>query len=183
MSSPLSLGTRILGGAATILMIILAIGWLLPATWEAEASSLVQASPEETFAFIDSPAGWRAWTVWPDEGVEVTGPARGAGSGFAWESRELGDGVFTIVDVQAPRSVSYRVEIGGGAMITEGSVRLSPEGSGTRVEWRESGNLGRNPLMGYWARSMNRAQSDELAKGLDALAAAVSDSTGFVRSR
>ena len=71
MSSPFSLGTRILGGAAAVLTTILLIGLLLPATWEAEASTLVNASPAETFAFIDSPTGWRAWTVWPDEGVGV----------------------------------------------------------------------------------------------------------------
>jgi hypothetical protein len=37
------------------------------------------------------------------------------------------------------------------------------------VTWREEGDLGWNPLMGYWALSMNRAQSQELAKGLDRL--------------
>jgi hypothetical protein len=39
-----------------------------------------------------------------------------------------------------------------------------------RITWRERGNLGQNPLMGYWALSMDRAQSDELVKGLERLA-------------
>ena len=38
--------------------------------------------------------------------------------------------------------------------------------SGVRVTWHEEGNLGRNPLMGYWAFFMDRAQATELEKGL-----------------
>jgi hypothetical protein len=48
-------------------------------------------------------------------------------------------------------------------------VRLSPEGPGTRIAWREEGDFGRNPLMGYWARFMERAQGTELEKALDRL--------------
>jgi hypothetical protein len=48
------------------------------------------------------------------------------------------------------------------------------------VRWREEGDLGRNPLMGYWALSMDGAQSDELQKSLDRLALLLVDSAGSV---
>ena len=61
-------------------------------------------------------------------------------------------------------------------MLSTGAVRLSPTPQGVRVDWHEEGDLGRNPLMGYWALSMGRAQSEELAKGLERLDSLVSDS-------
>jgi hypothetical protein len=54
-------------------------------------------------------------------------------------------------------------------MRTSGALEVTPEAAGVRVTWRESGDLGRNPLMGFWALFMDRAQSAELAKGLDRL--------------
>ena len=183
MKSPLSFGTKILGGGAGILIAMLLLGVLLPATWEAEASALLNASPSAAFSYLDSPSGWRSWTMWPDSGVELRGPERGAGSGFAWDDRGLGSGVFTIVEVRRPDVVRYRVEVGGGSMFTDGSLELVPEGTGTRIRWHETGDLGRNPLMGYWALSMDRAQSGELVKGLERLAALVADSIGFGPSR
>ena len=84
------------------------------------------------------------------------------------------------MQVDAPTHVSYRVEVNDGRMSTDGTLELNPEGAGTRVRWREEGDLGRNPLMGYWALSMDRAQSDELQKSLDRLALLLTDSSGAV---
>ena len=71
--------------------------------------------------------------------------------------------------------MSYSVEVEGAAganMRTNGRIELEPTAGGTRVVWREHGDLGSNPLMGYWARSMRRVQSTEMEKGLDRLAEA-----------
>ena len=56
-------------------------------------------------------------------------------------------------------------------MRTDGSVSITPVADGgVSIRWTETGDLGRNPIMGYWALSMERAQSVEMAKGLDRLA-------------
>ena len=183
MSSPFSLGTKILGGGAGVLIGLLVLGLLLPATWEAEASAVVDVNPETAFEYLDSPARWRAWTVWPDSGVEMRGPARGAGAGLTWDDRGLGSGAFTIVEARRPTFVTYRVEVASGRMVTEGRLELVREGDGTRIRWRETGDLGRNPLMGYWALSMDRAQSEELAKSLERLGAVLAGATGSEPSR
>jgi hypothetical protein len=60
-------------------------------------------------------------------------------------------------------------------MRATGAVTLTVEGDAVRVVWHESGDLGRNPLMGYWALSMGRAQSEELSKGLERLEALVAE--------
>lgn len=174
--SPFSLGTKILGGAAALLVLLLLLGYLLPAEWEAAAEAHIAAPPADLFPYVATPEGWRSWTPWPDSGLVRGGPARGPGARLTWENRELGSGVFTIVEVEPSERVGYTVEVEGGSMRTTGSVTLEADAAGTRVTWREAGNLGSNPLMGYWARSMGRAQSTELSKGLDRLRTLVTGS-------
>lgn len=171
--TPFSVGVIILGGGAIALSVLMSIGFLLPGDWEASATTLVPAPAEAVFAHLDAPEGWRGWTTWPDSGVVRDGPARGSGATLRWDDPELGAGSFQIVLAEAPSRVAYEVDVGEGAMRTSGSLELTPEGAGVRVTWRESGDLGRNPLMGYWALFMDRAQSVELAKGLDRLSEVV----------
>ncbi|MEJ2204242.1 MAG: SRPBCC family protein [Gemmatimonadota bacterium] len=166
MSAPFSIGTRILGGGAAVLLLFLAVGFLLPGTWSAERSAVMSVPPSAIFPLLDSPEGWRRWTPWPDSGLVAAGPARGPGSRMEWSSRDLGDGFFEIVDIRDDVSVTYHVEVQGGAMRTEGRIDLEEVPEGTRVTWLEEGDFGPNPLMGYWARFMDGAQEAEMEKGL-----------------
>jgi uncharacterized protein YndB with AHSA1/START domain len=183
MSSPFSLGTRILASAAGFLGLILLIGFLLPAGWTADAELLVEASPDAVYELLDAPDAWRRWSPWPDTGVVMSGPTRGPGATMSWANTDLGSGAFRIVEVVPGQRVRYSVEVSGGAMQAAGTLELTGEGAATRVRWHEEGDLGRNPLMGYWALSMSRAQSQELTKSLErlgAIAAAPADTvTGY----
>ena len=169
-------GTIVLGGGAFLLVVFLTVGFLLPSAWEARAEVVVDAPARAIMPLIDSPEGWTRWTTWPDSGTTRTGPASGAGASVAWDDRELGRGRFTIDEVQPDRSVAYSVEVegvGGAAQRTTGEISLGEApGGGTLLRWREEGDLGSNPLMGYWARSMRRMQSAEMVKSLDRLVAA-----------
>ncbi len=171
MSSPFSFGTKILGAGALLLAGILVVGVLLPASWEVDVARAVNAPPAAIFEYLDSPEGWREWTPWPDSGLVRSGADRGVGASISWDDRELGSGSFTIVEAVDARSVTYAVEVSGGRMRTEGTLVLEPGDRVTRVTWHERGDLGRNPLMGYWARFMEPAQSAELEKSLERLAA------------
>jgi uncharacterized protein YndB with AHSA1/START domain len=174
--SPFSFGTKVLGSGALFLFTLLGLGVLLPATWAAEAEALLPASPHAVFRYLDSPEGWLAWTPWPDSST-ISGPESGSGSMLSWDDDEFGSGSFSIVKTDAPTQVSYKVEVNDGRMWTDGALELSAEGTGTRVHWHEDGDLGRNPLMGFWALSMDRAQSQELQKSLDRLSVLLADST------
>ncbi len=174
--TPFSLGTIILGGGALFLICLILVGVALPASWEAEVTLVAEASPEELFQHLDSPEGWRGWTFWPDSGVVRSGPETGSGATLSWDDEELGSGSFTIAESDAPRSVRYQVQV-GRSMRTEGTIELTPNGTTTSIAWRESGDLGRNPLMGYWAFFMNKAQTRELTKGLGKLAALGAETT------
>jgi polyketide cyclase/dehydrase/lipid transport protein len=171
MRGPFGPGTIILGGGALFLSALLGVGFLLPSDWAAAADDRIDAAGEEIVSLLDSPEGWRRWTVWPDSTTR-SGPARGAGATMSWDDRDLGSGSFRI-DAVTTVAVTYSVEVAGAGsaiMRTHGSVSLTPDGAGTRVVWREAGDLGRNPIMGFWALSMERAQSAEMEKSLRRLA-------------
>ena len=168
---PFSFGTVILGGGAVLLGLFLLVGYLLPHDWQAEASMSMPVTPAAVYAFLDSPEGWQSWTPWPESGVERSGAARGEGATLSWNDPEFGAGSFAIVRATEPLRVEYSVLVQEGTMRTSGSLDLAPDDGGVRVTWREEGDFGWNPLMGYWVLAMSRAQSEELAKGLDRLRA------------
>ena len=172
MKSLFGPGTFVLGGGAVLLAAFLVAGFLLPGRWTAEASIVLRAAPDEVLPFLESPEGWRRWTTWPDSGLVRSGPQQGAGASIAWEDEELGSGRFTIEHVADGPSVGYSVEVegvAGSVMRTSGEVLGTETAAGLRVVWSEEGDLGRNPLMGFWALSMERAQGAEMAKSLDRL--------------
>jgi hypothetical protein len=171
-ASPFSVGVRVLGAGAALLFLFLAVGFALPGTWSAERTALLSTPPEVLFPLLERPAAWRDWTSWPDAGLVSVGPDAGVGAALAWDDAELGDGRFEIVEAVAPSRVRYRVEVQGGTLRTEGTFTLAAEGGGSRVTWREEGDFGWNPLLGYWALFMEKAQGQELEKALARLEAA-----------
>ena len=173
---PFSIGTVVLGTGAVVLMGFLFIGFLLPGTWTASRELVLQANPEQVFPHLDSPTAWRAWTALPDSGLSFEGPPRGTGARMSWDHPAWGTGSFEIVEAQPHTVVRYVVEVEGGAMRTEGTLELSAQDGRTLVTWTESGDFGWNPLMGYWALFMERAQSRELAKNLVRLGEVVATS-------
>lgn len=154
---------------AVVFISLLAIGLILPGTWEVERSLEMPAVPDQVFAYVNDVALWDAWTDWPEAAAERFGPPSGIGAGRSWNDPEFGDGVFTIVESVAGERVGYRVEVEGGSMITEGTIDLDRLEDGTRVTWRETGDFGWNPILGYVARAMDRLQGREMEVGLERL--------------
>ncbi len=165
-------GTIILGGGALALLGMLVLGFFLPSTWAAGVELHLDATQTELMPLIDSPEGWRAWTAWPDSGLTRSGPEHGAEARIRWADPELGSGAFTIEEAVSGTHVSYSVEVegaGNSVMRTSGRIMLTEKEGGTLVRWEEEGDLGGNPLMGYWAFFMERVQTAEMSKGLDRL--------------
>jgi len=166
-------GTIVLGGGAVLMIALLFIGFLLPKEWSAVAEGQIDAEVAEILPFLDSPEGWRIWTTWPDS-TNRLGPERGAGSEIRWADAELGSGSFRI-ERAGSDGVSYAVEVAGVGrpLITRGRIELTPSSAGTVLRWSEEGDLGSNPLMGWWGLWMERLQGTELTKSINQLAAAL----------
>lgn len=176
---------RIFGAVALVLLVLLAVGFFLPGRWSAEESLVIFAAPEEIFPFLDHVALWEEWTPWPEEAGEPAGPESGVGATRSWDDPAFGSGSFTIVESEPPEAISYRVLVEGGALQVDGRLTLTyapaaaTRGTGqvpeTLVTWTESGDFGRNPLLGYMALMMSRSQGEELRRGLERLGQAVGE--------
>lgn len=170
----LGIGAWFFGGLAALLVLFLVVGFLLPGTWSTERSLEIDAPAQAVFPWLDSPRAWTRWTPdWPDSGLVVAGPAHGVGATMSWNDPNVGDGHFEVVEADAPRVVRYRVEVQRGTMRTDGTLLLHEHDGHTLLTWREKGDFGHNPLMGYWARAMKRVQGAQLQKDLTTLKALV----------
>jgi hypothetical protein len=165
-SAFLGLAWKAVASLAALGALVLGIGFVLPGTWSTERSVVIAAPPDSIFPWIDSPRRWDRWTQWGGIASTFEGPDRGEGARRTWDDPYMGDGAFTITSAEGPRRLAYRVEVEGGSMRTEGSFTLRSSEGGTTVVWREAGDLGRNPLMGYAALNMDRLQGTELERGL-----------------
>jgi hypothetical protein len=173
----LRIGAWVSGAIAVASIAFLAVGYFLPSTWDASAEAWIDAPVEAVYPWVHGADGWIAWTPVPDEGVERFGPEAGSGSGYRWDDPAFGDGTFTITAGAPPLKVAYEVEVEGGRILIQGRLDLEPEGSGTRVRWMESGDFGRNPMLGYMAGRMETLQGEQLRQSLETLRILVESGT------
>jgi hypothetical protein len=160
---------RVLLFFAGALALFLAVGVVLPGEWSTERSMVIRAGPERVYPFISGPRGWEGWSLWPEAGMGYEGPDSGPGAVRVWDDPDYGDGRFTILAAEPGVEVRYRVEVQGGSLRFEGTVRLEAVPDGTRVVWREEGDFGWNPLLGYAARQMSEAQGAQFEQSLERL--------------
>jgi hypothetical protein len=74
-----------------------------------------------------------------------------------------------ITSSEAPREVGYEVLVEDGAIRIVGRMQLEPTPSGTRLTWREEGDFGWNPLLGYMAGRMEELQGAQMDASLASL--------------
>ena len=170
----LAVAWKVLASLAVLLILMVGVGVALPGTWTAEGETTLAAGPESVFPWLNAPSLWQRWNPWPDVQVTSSGPEAGVGATMAWDDPYAGSGHFRIVESHPPDRLVYQVEVQGGSIRMRGVFELTAlaEG-GTRVHWREDGDFGWNPLMGYAALTMHRVQSVEIERGLERLRSAI----------
>lgn len=167
-------GAIVFGALALILVGLLVVGVLLPSTWVVERSTTIAASPAEIYPLLESARAWEEWTPSPETGYTYFGPETGEGSGRRWDDPGYGEGVFVITEPQPPSRLRYRVEVEEGAIRIHGELLLVATADGrTEVTWREEGDFGWNPLLGFLAGKMEELQGAQLERSLASLRARV----------
>lgn len=166
---PFRIAAIVLGAIAAVCVAFLLVGLALPATWETERAIEVAAAPEDIFPLLSGAAQWERWTPSPDSGVELFGPGEGVGSGRRWDDPGYGQGEFVITSIVPTREVIYEVAVQEGSIRIRGTIELSTVAAGTRIRWREVGDFGWNPLLGYLAGRMQDLQGEQLAASLETL--------------
>ena len=140
-----------------LVVVVVAIGALLPKDFRVERSIEIDASPEVVFDQVDSLPKWSAWSPWiardPSIKNEFTGPEAGVGSTVTWTSEESGDGTQTITLSERPTRIEMKLDFGEMGQPTA-DWTFVPSGEGVRVTWGLSGTAA-GPLGGYFAKMMD----------------------------
>ena len=170
----------VLGAIAVLFGGFMLVGVLLPGGWQAERTAEIAAPPEVLFSYMNGAGRWEEWTPTLESGSVPFGPAEGVGSGRRWNDPTYGTGEFVITSSEAPREVDYEVRVEDGTIRIIGRVELEPTTSGTRMTWREEGDFGWNPILGYMAARMDELQGAQMDASLASLRQVAEDA---VRSR
>jgi uncharacterized protein YndB with AHSA1/START domain len=163
---------RIFIATVAFLLLLLAIGFLLPSVWQVERTVVIRAPAPIIFPYLNNLKQWREWTVWyqqhPDMTTEYSGPDAGVGATSRW-SGEDGRGVMKIMQSERNRLVAYTLLFNGGEFRTDGTLILIPEGGATRVVWNAAGEAGRNPVSRYFALFLGFRIGVDFADSLELL--------------
>ena len=150
---------RILIASVAFVLLLLAIGFLLPSAWQVERSVVIHAPAPVIFPYLNSLKQWREWTVWyqqhPDMKTEYSGPDAGVGATSRWNDED-GRGVMKVMQSEPNRFVAYTLLLNAGQFRADGTLSLIPEGEGTRVVWGAAGEIGRSPVNRYFALILGR---------------------------
>lgn len=121
------------------------VGAFLRSEWRVERSTVVAAPPARVHAFVEDLERWPQFVFRDPQAQLVYGATRkGAGARVTWTSQGA-ERVLSIVSSD-PASVRFTMEQARTGDASAGEIRLAPEGTGTRVTWIESGDVGWNPV-------------------------------------
>lgn len=152
---------------------VFAVGAFLRSEWRVERSIVVDLPPERVHAFVEDFENWSQFVFLDPQAALEYGPIKkGAGAKVAWKSQGA-ERVFTIVSSD-PESVHFAMEQTQTGDASRGEIRSTPEGSGTKITWIESGDVGWNPVPRMMLpKVIEPLLSAKRAEALDALARAL----------
>ena len=165
-------------GAIVIVLLAVAlagIGSLLSPKFSLSRSVLVNVPPDKVYALVADPRGWKQWSVWnqrdPAMKIDYSGPESGVGATWTWQSKSEGDGKMTFTAAEPAHRVAFDLYLPDFGTTSKGELRFAPEGSGTRVTWAMSGDMGSNPLYHWFALGADAMIGPDFEAGLDKLKA------------
>jgi len=157
--------------AVVLLMVaVVAVGYALPAEYKVERTIVINAPPERIYPLVAAPRRWMQWSIWtrrdPQMTVSYFGPETGAGAGWRWDSKTEGRGEMTFTAADPARGLTYKLYFPDFESTSTGDFLLTPDASGTRIIWNNSGSVGSNPLRHYMAVAMDRLVGPDFEAGL-----------------
>lgn len=119
-----------------------------PAHFRVERSAQIDAPSNVVFPLINDFHAWAKWSPYEklDPGMKKTysGAPSGRGASYAWSGNDkAGEGRMTITDSKPSELVSIQLEfLKPFAATNQATFRLTPNATGTRVQWSMEGDNG-----------------------------------------
>jgi uncharacterized protein YndB with AHSA1/START domain len=157
-------------GLVALLVLIVAVGFVLPSRYHVERSLEIKAPAEKVFGLVNDPRQWATWSIWnkrdPAMKVVYSGAPAGAGATWKWESRTEGVGEMEFTRSEPPKLLAYKLFFPEFGTVATGTFTLVPAGEGTRITWTNDGDMGGNPLKHYLALFMDGMIGPDFEAGL-----------------
>ncbi|MEZ5399695.1 MAG: SRPBCC family protein [Bryobacteraceae bacterium] len=164
---------KILIVIVALLAAFLAVAAMQPDTFTVTRTATVAAAPETVFALVNDFHEWPKWSPWeqldPNMTRTHTGSPAGQGASYAWTGNsDVGSGRMTIAESRPNEHVRIDLEFiepFASKSITDFSFQ--PEGAGTKVEWKMSGdNNFISKIFGLLMGGMDKMVGPDFEKGL-----------------
>jgi hypothetical protein len=160
---------------ASIGVILIIGGLLLPSQQHLETSITINASPKAVFEEVNSFKKWENWSPWskmdPNSTMRYEGPETGVGCTMYWSSEDpkVGKGNQKIVVSEPYQKIVTQVFVGDCNTNMLSSWKFEEQGEGTKVTWmndnNSKGSLFNKYLIWYIAQMLEK----DYQKGLQAL--------------
>lgn len=150
--------------------LLLVGGMLISSKYKVQRTVSIKAAPDKVYALVANPRMWKQWSVWnqrdPGMAIEYSGPESGPGAVWAWKSKSEGDGRMTFTTAEPPKRVGYDLFFPDFNSTSTGEFRFEPQGDVTQVTWVMDGDMGKNPLMRWFALFMDGMIGKDFESGL-----------------
>lgn len=151
-----------IGGLAILLVLI---GFALPAKLEVSKRVEIHASASAVFEEINNLERWEQWQYWntldPDMKITYGEKREGTGASYSWTGPELGEGTLTITESIPEKSIAISMDFGGTPANAFYSLEAVDEN--TTLTFNFSNDVGVNPI-GRW---INIFIKGEIEKSFD----------------
>ena len=138
---------RVLWSCGGILLLLMAVGLVLPSRAIVERDVLIDAHPATVFALLNDFNQINKWSPMldddPNAQVVISGPPRGPGASLAWDGHIVGRGRQTIAESVPYERVAVRYDVPGQAQAVDRFL-LSTQNGITRLLWQHEIDYGFN---------------------------------------
>lgn len=130
---------------AALVLILLIVIALQPASYQVERSTIISAPAPVVFAQVNDFHKWNGWSPWakldPAMKQNFEGAPVGTGAAYSWTGNsDVGAGRMTITDSHASDSIRIKLEfLKPFAATSATEFTFTPQGNQTTVKWKMSG--------------------------------------------
>lgn len=166
----MSLLRKTLVATGIVLLLLMAVGFLLPRHVRVEREVVVRAPRAAVFDTLNGFSHFNRWSPWaeldPQAKYGYEGPPSGVGSRMTWvgDPATMGSGSQEILAVDPPSRIRVRYEF--GTQRAEATFDLTEQGRGTRVVWGLETDLGNNPIGRYFGLMFDGMIGRDFERGL-----------------
>ena len=167
---------KILIGLAAVLLALVVVVSLQPATFHVERSLIMSAPPQAVAAQVNDFHAWRAWSPWekldPNLKRGFDGAPSGVGAKYAWAgNKEVGEGRMTI-EKSEPTQIVIKLEFLKPFEATNtATFNFAKTAEGTKTTWAMDGKNNFVSKAFHLVMDMDKLIGADFERGLAAMKA------------